>query len=198
MKATFQASSAIPSSDRAQRMTGSQPSDFCSKALYIPTAAITDFHLSTAIAFNCRAFEIHGDWSWRQRQRNLSSALSVGSNCAKWFRSPTARSMRWSSEGNFRDASPSRRDASSGTSRRWRSGWLRADQPQSLARGLLTSGNGDHALFESRVGLKQRHRRRNEHRYALLARDPGVYDVRPLLHHMAALSLVLRLVVDAA
>ena len=71
-------------------------------------------------------------------------------------------------------------------------------KPRSPARSLLTSGNGDRALFESRVRLKQRHRRRDEHRDALLARDPGVDDIRPLLHHMAALHFVLRLVVDAA
>jgi hypothetical protein len=58
-------------------------------------------------------------------------------------------------------------------------------------------GNGDRALFESRVRLEHRHRRRDEHRNALLARNPGVNDVRPLLHHVPALNFVLGLVVDA-
>ena len=100
--------------------------------------------------------------------------------------------------GNFRGVSPSRPAASSGTWRRSKRGWLRAEERRLAARSLLTSDNGDRARFESRVGFKQRHRRRDEHWDALLAHDPGVDDVRPLLHHMAALNFVLCLVVDAA
>ena len=142
--------------------------------------------------------EIHGDWRCRQRRRNLSSGPFVGSNCARWFPSPIALSIRWSSAANFRGASPFRRAASSGTSRRSRPGWLRGDQPRLSARSPPTSGNGGRARFESRVGLKQRHRRRDEHRDVLLSSDPGIDDVRPLLHHVAALNFVFRFVVDAA
>ena len=127
-----------------------------------------------------------------------SGKRSAGINCAKWCRLPTAPSTKWNSAENFRDASLFRPAASSGTSRKSKPGWPRADQPRSPARNLPMSGNGDHARFERWVRFKQRHRRRDEHRDALLARDPGVDDVRPLLHHMAALHLVLRLVVDAA
>ncbi len=135
---------------------------------------------------------------WLTEMTLLSSGPYVDNNCAKWCRSPIAPFTKWSSAGNFRGASPSRPAASYGICRRWRPGWLRADQARLSAHNLLTSGNGDRARFESRVGLKQRHRRRDEYRNALLARDPGVDDVRPLLHHMAALHLVLRLVVDSA
>ena len=77
--------------------------------------------------------------------------------------------------------------------------WLASRRsPRSSARNPLMSGNGAHALFESWVRLKQRHRRRDEHWHALLASNPSVDDVRPLLHHMAALHLVLRFVVDSA
>jgi hypothetical protein len=100
--------------------------------------------------------------------------------------------------GEFPRPSLSRPVAPSGIWRRSKPGWLRADQRQLSARSRRTSCNGDRALFESRVGLDQRHRRWDEHRHALLARDPGVDDVRPLLHHMAALHLVLRFVVNAA
>ena len=72
---------------------------------------------------------------------------------------------------------------------------IRSDRPRAIIPML---GNGDRARFESRVRLKQRHRRRDEYRDALLARDPGVDDIRPLLHHMATLHLVLCLVVDSA
>ena len=74
----------------------------------------------------------------------------------------------------------------------------RADPLRSPVRSIPTLRNGDRARFESRVGLKQRHRRGDEYRDALLARDPGVDDIRPLLHHMAALNFVLCLVVDSA
>lgn len=135
---------------------------------------------------------------WSRRRTNLSSGPSVGSNCARWCRLQIAPSTRWNSVASFRDASPSRPAASSGTWRRWRLGWLRGDQSPSPARSLLTSGNGDRARFESRVGFKQRHRRRDEHGDALLRRDPGIDDIRPLLHHVATLSFVFCLVVDAA
>ena len=142
--------------------------------------------------------ETSGDWRWHQQRRYLSSGPSVGSNCAKWCRLPTAPSMRWSSAENFRGASRCPRAASSGISRKSKPGWPRADQPPSRARNLPMSGNGDRARFDRRVRLKQRHRRRDEYRNALLARDPGVDDVRPLLHHMAALHFIFRLVVNAA
>lgn len=84
---------------------------------------------------------------------------------------------RWSSAESFRDASLFPPVASSGTWRRSKPGWLRADQCQSLAPNLPTSGNGDRALFESRVGFKQRHRRRDEYRNALLPCNPGVDNI---------------------
>lgn len=55
--------------------------------------------------------------------------------------------------GISRDASLFHRAAWFGTSRKSKPGWPRADQPQSHARNLLTSGNGNRALFESRVGF---------------------------------------------
>jgi putative transposase len=70
-----------------------------------------------------------------------------------------------------------------------------------LSIGLAQSsmlGNGGGALFESWVWLKQRHRGRNKHRDTLLASAPGIDDIRPLLHHMAALNFVLCFVVDTA
>lgn len=84
----------------------------------------------------------------------------------------------------------------SGTLRRSKPGLLRADQLQLPVLSHLTSGSSGRALSESRVGLKQLHRRRDEHRDALLPCDPRVDDVRPLLHHVPALHLVLSLVVD--
>src|SRR6185437_6274802 len=106
--------------------------------------------------------------------------------------------MRWNSAGNFLDASLFHRAASSGIWRRSKPGWPLAAQPLSLALNLPMSGSGGRALSESRVGFKQQHRRRDKHWDAPRARDPGVDDVRPLLHHMAALNFVLRLVVDSA
>lgn len=51
---------------------------------------------------------------------------------------------------------------------------------------------------KGRVDLKDRHRRRDEHRHVFAAFNPSVEDIRPFLHHMAALHLVLGLVVNAA
>ncbi len=139
-----------------------------------------------------------GDKRWPSQQNLALSARSGDGSCAKWCLSPTAQFTKWSSEESFRGASPSRPAALSGIWRRSKRGWLRADQLQLSARSPLTSGSGDRALFESRVGFKQRHRRRDEYRDAFLARDPGVDDIRPFLHHMATLHLVLCLVVDSA
>jgi hypothetical protein len=172
--------------------------------IFVPTPSTSLRTKSTTSILQQQSLSIaasrktHGDWGWRQQRRSLSNGPSVGSSCARWYRLPTAPFMRWSSAGNFRDASLFRRAAWSGTSQKSKPGWPRADQPQSLARNLLMSGNGDHARFDRRVRFKQRHRRRDEYRNALLARDPCVDDVRPLLHHMAALNFVLRLVVDSA
>src|SRR5689334_14625228 len=98
--------------------------------------------------------------------------------------------MKWNSAASSHAVLLSHLDAWSGTSPKSRPGWLHADRPQLSARSLLMSGNGGHARFESRVRLKQWHRRRDEHRNVLLASDPGVDDIRPLLHHMAALNFV--------
>jgi hypothetical protein len=156
------------------------------------------FHLPATIAFNCAVARTQGDRKWRRLRKHRSSGLSDDISCEKWSRLPTALFMKWNSAENFPDGSPSRRAASFGTWQKSRLGSPRADQPQSPARNLLMSGNGDRARFDRRVRFKQRHRRRDEYRNALLARDPCVDDVRPLLHHMAALNFVLRLVVDSA
>ena len=145
-----------------------------------------------------RAVGTSGDYGWHRKARRRLSERSGDSSCERWCRLPTAPSTRWNNAENFRGASPSRPAASSGTWRRSKRGWLHADRPQLSVRSLPMSGNGDRARFESRVGFKQRHRKRDEHRDALLASNPGVDDVRPLLHHMAALHLVLSLVVDSA
>jgi hypothetical protein len=47
---------------------------------------------------------------------------SAGNHSARWCRSLTVRSTRWSSAGNFRDASYCPPGASSGTSPKWRPG----------------------------------------------------------------------------
>ena len=159
---------------------------------------LASFHLSAPIAFNCSESWNHGDWRWRRQPTYPSSERSADSNCAKLFRLQTALSTKWSSAENFRDALLFPPAASFGTSRKSKPGWPRADQPPSRARNLPMSGSGDRARFDRRVRFKQRHRRRDEYRDALLARDPGVDDVRPLLHHMAALHFVFCLVVNAA
>ena len=173
-------------------------SGFCPNALHTSTYEIRGFHPSPAFAFNCPEIENFGVWRWLQTWTDRSSGPSVVTNCVKWCRLLTAPSTKWNSAVNFRGASPSHLAASSGTWQRSKLGWLRADQPQLFERNLLTSGSDDRALFESRVGFKQRHRRRDEYRGTLLPSDPGVDDVRPLLHHMAALNFVFCLVVDAA
>ncbi len=58
--------------------------------------------------------------------------------------------------------------------------------------------SGKTASSKRRIEGEQRHRWRDQRRDMLAAVDPGVDDVSPLLHHMPALMLVLRLVVDAA
>jgi hypothetical protein len=135
---------------------------------------------------------------WLSGMTARSSGLSVDTNCAKWCRSLTAPFTRWNSAGSFPGASLSRRVVWYGIWRRSKPGWPRADQHRSSARNRPMSGSGGRARFESRVWLKQRHRRRDEYRHALLAFGPGVDDIRPFLHHVATLHLVLRLVVNAA
>jgi hypothetical protein len=144
-----------------------------------------------------RVRKTHGNGRWSRQRTNLSSGPSVDSSCARWCHSPIAPFTKWSSVENFHGASPSRPGASYGICRRSKPGWLHVDQPQLSAHSLPTSGNADRARLESRIGIEQRHRRRDEHRDALLARDPSVDDIRPLLHHMATLNFILSLVVDA-
>lgn len=55
--------------------------------------------------------------------------------------------------GNFRGASLSRPIVSSGTSRRSRPGWLRADQSPLFARSLPTSGTAIARCSRGRVGF---------------------------------------------
>lgn len=47
-----------------------------------------------------------------------------------------------------------------------------------------------------RLELKKLHRSREQSQDVLPPQDPGVHQIGPLLHHMPALMLVLRLIVD--
>jgi prophage regulatory protein len=47
-----------------------------------------------------------------------------------------------------------------------------------------------------RTRLRDRHRGRSKNGYVLLPSNPSIDDVRPLLHHVPTLQLILRLVID--
>lgn len=187
-----------PTRRQPKAPSGLQSSDLYPTALYFPNEALSAFRPPvTTACYGWQSWELRRP-PWRSSPSKQSSGRSADSNCVRWCRLRTAPSTKWSSAGNFRGASRSRRAASSGTWRKSKRGWLRAEQPPLIAPSLLTSGYGDRARFESRVWFKQRHRRRDEYRDALFPSDPGVDDVRPLLHHVATLNFVLRLVIDAA
>src|SRR5208337_1016016 len=104
--------------------------------------------------------------------------------------------MKWNSAANFRDVLLSHRAALSGIWRRSKPGWPPVDRLRLPVLNRPTLGNGGGARFECRVWFKQRHRRRDEDRHAFLAGGASVDDIRPFLHHVATLHLVLCLVVD--
>jgi len=110
--------------------------------------------------------------------------------------------MKWSSVENFPAALRSQPDAWSGISLKWKRGLPNADarrkMPQLVELLTRTSINAEPGPSKCGVGNQQRHRRWDENRDMLSTSHPGVNDVRPLLHHVAPLQLVLGLVVDAA
>jgi len=125
----------------------------------------------------------------------------AGSSYERSCRLPTARSMTWSSEENSRSASISPHAASSGTWQRSKPGSTLGAMPlaqmPSNVLQALTSGCAVRGPSNTRLQLKRLHRSREQRRTILLAQNPGIQHIGPLLHHMAALMLVFRLVIDA-
>src|SRR5579885_111398 len=127
-----------------------------------------------------------------------SKGPSAGISCETWCRSPTARSMRWSSAASFPAALHCPQDASCGTWPKSRPGWPHGERHRCDAPSIPTSASAVPARSESGIRREERHRRWNENRHVFLACHPRIDDVRPFLQHMPALHLVLGLVVDAA
>ena len=153
---------------------------------------------SGTIAFNLLSEPMQGDESWRALRKYRSSGQSADRSCARWCLWQTAPFMRWNGVENFLVASPFRRGVLSGICAKSRPGWPLAERHLYVARNILTSASAAHIPSKSGIECQKRHRRRDKDWDVLLARNPGVDDVRPLLHHMATLHFVFGFVVDAA
>ena len=155
------------------------------------------FHLSSTIAFNCQV-ESEEIGNGAESREYLSSAPSGGHQLREMV--PLADSTIYEMEqrGEF-----PRRFSLSSRCVVWDlaevEAWLasapissdraRANtrRQQRRARPVKAAGSGSRDGIDG--GIERRH--------VLSARDPGVNDVRPFLHHMPALNFVFGLVVDA-
>lgn len=99
-----------------RRLSYSPPPPYA-RTLALPSFGNNRFH------FRGWLFAYTRRQKWQQCPSRPLRAQSDGINCAKLFLSPTARSTRWNSAGNFRGVSPSSLVASSGTWRKSRPGW---------------------------------------------------------------------------
>lgn len=155
--------------------------------------------------FASRSFRLHSQEValkasklWQKLVKRRTLAPSEGSNSEKSCRSLTARSSAWSSVGSSRAGLRSRRVAWSGTYPKSRNGWPPGGRDRLSAASKSMYDIAASAQLKTRIKFQHRRGRRKHRWRILLPRDPGLHRVGPFLHHVAALYLILRLVIDAA
>ena len=151
--------------------TAARPSDLCPSALHSPMGELTGFHLSATIAFNC---------SEVLEPRRLEMATTTHISIKRTIRRQQLREMVPLADSTIYEMEQRgefpRRFALSPRCVVWDlaevEAWLasrrsapiaRAQSPRCQAAALAPGS-------KRRVGLKQRHRRRDERRHVLLAR----------------------------